>query len=195
MLDFINEPMDSKSMVGDAPTDVPPEQDEVADLVRCAVRAADGRKAENIVAFRVSSVSTLTTFVVVSSLDLFYQICQVDLSTQYLVRILNVLSNKQILSGNSRPQNQAIAAAIKADVKEEYDLLPGSTGVPEGNADSGWIVLDYGGVMVHVMTPKSRLYYNVEGQWQDKVRIIEQHQLSPLLASCSMPHSSIRAAK
>jgi hypothetical protein len=23
-------------------------------------------------------------------------------------------------------------------------------------------------VMVHVMTPKSRLYYNVEGQWKNK---------------------------
>jgi ribosome-associated protein len=79
--------------------------------------------------------------------------------------------NLQIVSGNSRPQNQAIAAAIKKEVNAEYDLLPGSTGVPEGNADSGWIVLDYGGIMVNVMTPKSRLYYNVEGQWQDKVRI------------------------
>lgn len=137
MVDFINEPMDSKRMVGDSPSDVPPERDELADLVRCIVRAADGRKAEDIVAYRVSAVSTLTTFVV-------------------------------IVSGNSRPQNQAITAAIKKDVEEEYDLLPGATGVPEGNADSGWMVLDYGGVMVHVMTPKSRLYYNVEGQWKDK---------------------------
>jgi hypothetical protein len=69
MIEFMNAPMDSKSMVGDAPAGVPPERDELADLVRCAVRAADGRKAENIVALRVSSVSTLTTFVVVSSLD------------------------------------------------------------------------------------------------------------------------------
>jgi hypothetical protein len=30
------------------------------------------------------------------------------------------------------------------------------------------MLLDYGGVMVHVMTPKSRLYYNVEGQWVQK---------------------------
>jgi len=123
-------------MVGDSPTTTP-EEDELADLVRCIVRAADGRKADNIVALRVSSVSTLTTFVVISS-------------------------------GNSRPQNQAIAAAIKDDVSSEFDLLPGSTGVPEGSAESGWMVLDYGGVICHVMTPKSRLYYNIEGQWEDK---------------------------
>jgi hypothetical protein len=67
MIEFMAAPMSSKSMVGDAPDgSIPPERDELADLVRCAVRAADGRKAENIVALRVSSVSTLTTFVVVS---------------------------------------------------------------------------------------------------------------------------------
>eukprot|EP00429_Kryptoperidinium_foliaceum_P050932 CAMPEP_0176124472 /NCGR_PEP_ID=MMETSP0120_2-20121206/62759_1 /TAXON_ID=160619 /ORGANISM="Kryptoperidinium foliaceum, Strain CCMP 1326" /LENGTH=177 /DNA_ID=CAMNT_0017459251 /DNA_START=81 /DNA_END=610 /DNA_ORIENTATION=+ len=135
MIDFINKPM--KTTVGDEAPNVPPEEDELADLVRCVVRAADGRKAEDIVAIRVSAVSTLTSFVV-------------------------------IVSGNSRPQNQAIAAAIKGDVQEEYDMLPGSTGVPEGDAQSGWMVLDYGSVMCHVMTPKSRLYYNVEGQWKDK---------------------------
>ena len=37
-------------------------------------------------------------------------------------------------------------------------------GVPEGSADSGWILLDYGEVMVHIMTPKSRLFYDIEGQ-------------------------------
>lgn len=135
MIDFINKPMDT--MVGDNPPNVPPERDELADLVRCVVRAADGRKAENIIAMRVSKVSTITSWVVV--------VC-----------------------GNSRPQNQAIAAAVKEDVLEQYDLLPGSAGVPEGDAQSGWIVLDYGSVMVHVMTPKSRLYYNIERQWKEK---------------------------
>ena len=28
------------------------------------------------------------------------------------------------------------------------------------------MILDYGSVMVHVMTPKSRLFYNVEGKWK-----------------------------
>mmetsp|Transcript_134004 Transcript_134004/g.199306 ORF Transcript_134004/g.199306 Transcript_134004/m.199306 type:complete len:221 (+) Transcript_134004:197-859(+) len=135
MLDFMEEPMEST--VGDQPSDVPPERDELANLVRCIARAADGRKADNIVAIRISKFSSLASFVV-------------------------------ILSGNSRPQNQAIAAAIKSDVADDFDLLPGSTGVPEGTADSGWMVLDYGSVMVHVMTPKSRLYYNVEGQWSEK---------------------------
>ena len=63
MIDFMNKPMETT--VGDNPPQVPPEQDELADMVRCIVRAADGRKAENIVALRVSKVSSVTSFLVI----------------------------------------------------------------------------------------------------------------------------------
>jgi ribosome-associated protein len=111
--------------------------EDVQDLVRTIVRAADARKAEQIVALQVHKVTTLTSYLV-------------------------------ILSGNSRPQNSAIAAAITRDVLEQFGARPGGSGVPEGSAESGWMVLDYGSVMVHIMTPKSRLFYNVEGQWRQK---------------------------
>lgn len=119
--------------------DVPPSLDELSPLVRTMATAADMRKADNIVAMRISKISTVASFIV-------------------------------ICSGNSRPQNQAIAASIKDDVEKEFggDYVMRGNGVPEGNADSGWILLDYGDVMVHVMTPKSRLFYDIEGQWREK---------------------------
>uniref|UniRef100_A0A7S4AWD4 Ribosome silencing factor n=1 Tax=Pseudo-nitzschia australis TaxID=44445 RepID=A0A7S4AWD4_9STRA len=138
MLDFIDKEMSSEELVGDLDTITDsPENDELAPLVNCIIKAADGRKADNIVAIRVSKVSTICSFVV-------------------------------ICTGNSRPQNQAIASIILDDVRDQFDLLPGATGVPEGSADSGWTVLDFGSVMVHVMTPRSRLFYNVEGKWKDQ---------------------------
>ena len=36
----------------------------------------------------------------------------------------------------------------------------------EGRA-TGWILLDYGSVIVHVFTPESREYYNLERLWSD----------------------------
>lgn len=96
------------------------------------------RKGSDIVALRVTQCSSLTNFVI-------------------------------IISGTSRPQNQAIANSIKIDVEELYEgkrCL--GKGIPEGSADSGWILLDYGEVMVHVMTPKSRLFYDMEGQWVER---------------------------
>lgn len=115
---------DPGNMVGD----IPDLTDDLA-LVRTIAKAADGRKADDIVALQVAHVSTLTSFMF-------------------------------ILSGNSRPQNQAIAGVIADDVEEKYGIHKN----PQGDASSGWMVLDYGSVMVHIMTPKSRLYYNVEGQ-------------------------------
>ena len=122
MIDFMDQPMETT--VGDAeklssPSSLSQQKAEKEQLefVKCIVKAADGRKADDIVALRVDKVSTLTSVLV-------------------------------ILSGNSRPQNQAIAAAIQKDVEEMYGLRPGGSGVPEGSAESGWMLLDYGNVMV-----------------------------------------------
>lgn len=115
--------------------DGPVHADPLAPLIHTIVHAADMRKASDIVALRVTQCTSLTNFVV-------------------------------IVCGTSRPQNQAIASAIAKDVEELYEgkrCL--GKGVPEGSADSGWILLDYGEVMVHVMTPKSRLFYDMDGQW------------------------------
>lgn len=116
----------------------PPSDDPLAPLIRTIVKAADMRKASDIVAMRVSSCTAVTSFVVFAS-------------------------------GTSRPQNQAIAAAVADDVEEGFDgKRTVGNGVPEGSADSGWIVLDYGECMVHVMTPRSRLFYDLEGQWRER---------------------------
>merc|ERR1712071_221930 len=88
-----------------------------------------------------------------------------------------------VVSGSSRPQNQAIAAAIQDEVSLfEEGLRTKGNGVPEGDADSGWILLDYGDVMVHVMTPKSRLFYDIEGKWEKG----EDMDVSGLLVSNDM---------
>ncbi|MBN1367490.1 MAG: ribosome silencing factor [Dehalococcoidales bacterium] len=36
----------------------------------------------------------------------------------------------------------------------------------EGSAGSGWMVLDYGSVIVHVFSPKEREYYQLEKLWE-----------------------------
>ena len=80
------------------------------------------------------------------------------------------LYHYSICSGNSRPQNQAIAGAIQKDVRDAFSdtYKVRGNGAPEGNPDSGWIILDYGDIMVHIMTPKSRLYFDIEGKWKGK---------------------------
>lgn len=37
----------------------------------------------------------------------------------------------------------------------------------EGNPDSGWVLLDFGDLIVHIFSPEKRVYYNLEELWQD----------------------------
>ena len=40
-------------------------------------------------------------------------------------------------------------------------------GKKQGEAREGWIVVDYGDVVVHLFSPDQRDYYDLEELWQD----------------------------
>jgi ribosome-associated protein len=67
-----------------------------------------------------------------------------------------------IVSGYSRAQLRAISESIQDKVKERYNIMPMSIqGVAKGN----WVLVDYGDVIVHVMSPDDREFYNLEAFW------------------------------
>ncbi len=69
-----------------------------------------------------------------------------------------------ICSGTSRRHLDALQSAIREGLKKsEWSLLPNSL---EGTPDSGWILLDYNGVIVHLFEPDTRSYYDLEGLWK-----------------------------
>ena len=37
----------------------------------------------------------------------------------------------------------------------------------QGSASSGWLILDYGSIIVHIMTPQLRNFYKLEKRWKD----------------------------
>jgi len=56
---------------------------------------------------------------------------------------------------------QSLSSLIWREVKTKFQ----KTAQPEGNAESGWIVLDYGDVVVHLFSPEQRDYYRLEDLW------------------------------
>ncbi len=50
---------------------------------------------------------------------------------------------------------------------------PGKSGRRrEGEADSGWVLLDYGDVIVHLFSPEERAYYALEELWSAATQVV-----------------------
>lgn len=64
---------------------------------------------------------------------------------------------------------------LETIVDELEDQL-GEAGVEllrrEGTADSGWAVLDFGDVIVHVFRPRERAYYRLEEVWAEATPVV-----------------------
>lgn len=73
-----------------------------------------------------------------------------------------------MVTGYSRPQVRALAGAIADQVEQEWQQRPLRT---EGQAEGNWLLLDYGDVIVHIMSPKEREFYNLEAFWGHAERI------------------------
>lgn len=67
-----------------------------------------------------------------------------------------------IVTGFSNTQVRAIYQAIVQKVEEQTQRLPLRT---EGQSDGSWIVIDYGDVIVHILLPEERDFYNLEAFW------------------------------
>lgn len=68
-----------------------------------------------------------------------------------------------ICTGTSTKQNQAISDEVAMSMKKRGEL-PLSV---EGYSQGEWILTDYGDVVIHALTPKSRTYYDLERLWRD----------------------------
>lgn len=68
-----------------------------------------------------------------------------------------------ICTGLSDRQLKALAEHVRTSVKERYEKLPTSV---EGASDSGWVLVDYGDVIVHLFMEEKRRFYDLEGLWR-----------------------------
>jgi ribosome-associated protein len=67
-----------------------------------------------------------------------------------------------ICSGNTGRQAKAIHDGIVEGLKHEHETIPRRV---EGSAHTGWILMDYLDVVVHIFTPQTREFYRLESLW------------------------------
>jgi ribosome-associated protein len=68
-----------------------------------------------------------------------------------------------ICTGTSNRQIKALAENVREVIKTRFEKLPFAV---EGEADSGWMLIDYGSVIIHIMGEEERRYYDLEGLWR-----------------------------
>lgn len=78
------------------------------------------------------------------------------------VRKLTSMTNYMIVaSANSSRQAKAIADNVREKIKEKGYHIRGTEGEKEGE----WVLVDLDDIVVHIMVPATRAYYNLEQLW------------------------------
>lgn len=78
------------------------------------------------------------------------------------VRKLTSMTNYMIVaSANSSRQAKSIADNVREKLKEKGFQIRGTEGEKEGE----WVLVDLDDIVVHIMVPTTRAYYNLEQLW------------------------------
>lgn len=95
----------------------------------------DEMKAEDVRAFNVADMTSVTDYMIVSS-------------------------------GTSNRHVKSIAAHVLDELRDQGRRPLGSEGEEHGE----WVLIDYGDVVLHVMKPETRDFYQLEKLWSPDVR-------------------------
>ncbi|MDP5239082.1 ribosome silencing factor [Uliginosibacterium sp. 31-16] len=84
-----------------------------------------------------------------------------DIEVINVTKLTSLFDRVIIASGSSNRQTRALANNVVVKVKE----AGGEVLSTEGEDTGEWVLVDLGDVVVHVMQPAIRAYYNLEELW------------------------------
>lgn len=90
----------------------------------------------------------------------------VDLVVLDLRSVSDSLEYFVIASGDSSLQLKALEEGVRERMKANQQLPSGVEGPSER-----WVLIAYPGVVVHLMSPDAREFYDLEGLWADADRL------------------------
>lgn len=105
----------------------------------------------------MTSVATIKKNVI-SALEDIKGFDIIDLDVRKLTSITDYMI---IASASSTRQTRALAKSVHDKMKELNIEIVGIEGENEGD----WILVDIGNIIVHIMTPTTRAYFNLEELW------------------------------
>ncbi|MBL79995.1 MAG: ribosome silencing factor [Nitrosomonadaceae bacterium] len=94
-----------------------------------------------------------------------------DIVVLDVAKMSTIFDRLIIASAVSTRQAKAIASNVHDKVKFSGGVVYGI----EGEGSGEWVLVDLGDIVVHIMLPIARTYYNLEGLWgQLETGLIEQ---------------------
>lgn len=84
-----------------------------------------------------------------------------DITVLDVTKLTSMTSYMIICSANSSRQTKAIADNIYVELKAKGYNPRGL----EGEKDGEWVLVDLDDIIVHIMIPTTRAYYNLEQLW------------------------------
>lgn len=74
-----------------------------------------------------------------------------------------------ICTGNNDRHLRALSETVRQDVKDIFKEIPFTN---EGTAENGWVVMDYGDVVVHMFESEKREFYALEELWDAASKVM-----------------------
>ena len=101
------------------------------------------------------------TLAVVAALE---DIKATDITVINTSKLSSLFDRMVIASGKSNRQTRALADSVAVKLKAMGEEVHGR----EGEESGDWVLIDLGEVIVHIMVPAVRAYYNLEELWNVK---------------------------
>jgi ribosome-associated protein len=86
-----------------------------------------------------------------------------DIVLMDLKNIVSFTDYFVICTGTSDRMLNALADAAVEDIRNKYNRK----GKKQGLARDGWVVVDFGDIVVHLFSPDQRDFYNLEELWKE----------------------------
>ena len=113
----------------------------------------------NLAKVEADYLETMKTAVI----DALEDIKGFDISVMDVRKLTNMTSYMIVCSATSSRQAKAIGDNVREKMKEKGFTIRGTEGEKEGE----WVLVDLNDIVVHIMVPTTRAYYNLEQLWGD----------------------------
>jgi ribosome-associated protein len=115
-----------------------------------------------------------------------------DIQVFNTARLPSMFERVVIASGTSNTQVKALADRVQERIRENGARVYGV----EGQRGGEWVLVDLGDVVVHIMHPTVREFYNLEEIWGGKpVRLKKEPKKEPKISKKKPPRARGKAPR